>query len=445
MQRLIGDMKTERRKIRSITVTGHSLGGALAVLCADDISKQLRTQQQLDHVANQCANLLQQCQSALAVHSAVNAATTAMQRSLLFVQEASKEASDSSRISAAQAVDAAADAVGSLRKALSAKGCVKDVRSRVGYPNQQKAHVQELLNLLKQAQSSFTSKQLSSAAPTAAKLVKAALRCAAAAPPRGGGIGAALNLVRAWLPGHMQHQPAEPAGPEPAAVNDDAAQQPMPDQVSNTATQLERSTDGAAASPAHAFIFCIPQTLPASDLTEHALRGPGEAVHGDAASVPDPACNGGEAGLHNSAQQQQQQQQSDSDAAWKITLEAAATYCSAAAALAMVMAQLADPVPDIGRHPSFRPSRPSTAAVQREPAHDSSASSSTPHVTPDSEDAQRPSTQQRLQLDGNGSPRELFPPMEAGTGAIAANAVQDGLARSPNLQLKRVVTRWRQR
>ena len=114
VQRLISDMKAGRKNVRSTTVTGHSLGGALAVLCADDVGRQLQAQQRLDHAVRSSSELLERCRG-MTMPAEARDAIDEMEQSLAHARGTSEDVG-LSRTSAAGAVDAACEASACCRR-----------------------------------------------------------------------------------------------------------------------------------------------------------------------------------------------------------------------------------------------------------------------------------------------------------------------------------------
>ncbi len=318
VQRLISDMKAGRKHVRSITVTGHSLGGALAVLCADDVGRQLQAQQRLDHAVRSSSELLERCRH-MTMPAEARDAIDEMEQSLAHARETSEDVG-LSRTSAAGAVDAACEAVRLLQEALS----------EAGYLHKQQRRTQQLRDLLGQAENLFNSQLLLSVAPAASKLHKAAetvlvKQKALGAEPCCAGIGRGFSWIRALVPSQPPRQSARPG---------------------------EARAAPAAASKGDA------EAQPNSKCGSHALPKSAPEVESHAASASKPASPQVAALQSRSmwrfiaAQQKQrhaQQPDNITDTGWKIMIEAAAAHCSAAAALAMVSAQYGMPAPDRGR------------------------------------------------------------------------------------------------
>ena len=323
VQRLISDMKAGRKNVRSTTVTGHSLGGALAVLCADDVGRQLQAQQRLDHAVRSSSELLERCRG-MTMPAEARDAIDEMEQSLAHARGTSEDVG-LSRTSAAGAVDVACEAVRLLQEALSG----------AGYLHKQQRRTQQLRDLLGQAENLFNSQLLLSVAPAASKLHKAAQTVlhkqkALAAGPGCAAIGRGFSWIRALVPSHSSHQSARSGDTRaaPAATSNGDAE-------------------------AH----------PGSKCSSGALPKPAPEVASHAAAVAEPA-SAQVAALQSrsmwrfiAAQQKQwhaQQPDNITDTGWKIMIEAAAAHCSAAAARAMVSAQYGMPAPDRGRRGQHR-------------------------------------------------------------------------------------------
>ena len=336
VQRLISDMKSGRKKVRSITVTGHSLGGALAVLCADDVGRQLQAQQRLDHAVRSSSELLKRCWD-MPMPAEARDAIDEMVRSLAHAQETSEDV-ELSRISAASAVAAACEAICLMQEALF----------EGGYLRKQQRRTQQLLDLLAEAETLFNSQQLLSVAPAASKLHKAAQTVlhkqqALGAPSCCAAIGRGFRSIRALVVPRRSSQQSAPAGDAhatPAATSNGHAET----QPGSTCCK-DASPKSAAEADSHAAPAAKPASLQVAALQRRTMW------------------------RFIAAQQKQQhaQQPEDvTDTGWKIMLEAAAAHCSAAAALAMVSAQYGMPVPESGGR--AQTARLSARSSRRNPA-----------------------------------------------------------------------------
>ena len=174
VQQLIRDVKTGQKNVRSITVTGHSLGGALAVLCADDIGRQLQAQDRLDRAAHRCSVLLKRVRDLADVDSTAQEAAEVMRQSLQFARKVSTDIT-ASRTIATTAAQKAQDAVCRLQEALSAEGVGyrAEFQLDAGFPNRQERRIKQLAELLDEAQDLFST-TLQPVGSTATKLRKAA-------------------------------------------------------------------------------------------------------------------------------------------------------------------------------------------------------------------------------------------------------------------------------
>ncbi len=386
-------MKTGRKPIRSITVTGHSLGGALAILCADDVSRQLQAQQRLDDAARQCSELLQQVLSSPAPQDVVQAIGVETAVSLDNAQKVSVEIT-SGRTFAASAVHAALQAARLLQEALDETDYFPDLHTAIGCPSKQRGRVENLLDLLRQARPLLRSGE--PVAPVATKLRKAA----ANVPYRRNDVGPQRTSVTGRAPASLM--PSSPKPPDQPAVNGQPQHDPSITgnaALAMTGTASDQSAAAAARDSALAHgPTCSTGEAAEADLSRssRAALEHGPALVGVAAEHP--------AGVPRD--DTVAQQDDDSSVQWKVQLEAAVAHCSAAAALAMVMVQFGDPVTE-----SSRMSMGSTTvgvgqaagSMSTQQAQRASSRSPEPPATPEKLAQERPGTREHQQENGGGS------------------------------------------